>query len=207
MSSLAQRLQRAPPPVVDAGLALATAWAAGHRLWSLLVAGFFVLAGIGVGYQALVPNQPAVQVLGDVMRDTVLFAAVLLLGEAVRTRRALQREQERSERLLLNVLPRSIAARLKQHEGVIADGFPEVTVLRNSSSRSGTTTMAVAATRGRCGAHGGPTIRAPPTVPRPPAAPATRRPPRRAPAPGRPAGRRTGPATPPRLRLGSSWAR
>ena len=32
-------------------------------------------------------------------RDIVLFAAVLLLGEAVRTRRALTLEQERSERL------------------------------------------------------------------------------------------------------------
>jgi class 3 adenylate cyclase len=116
-------------PAVPLSAALATAWAAGHRLWSLLVAGFFVLAGIGVGYQTLMPNQPAVQVLGDVMRDTVLFAAVLLLGEAVRTRRALQREEERSERLLLNVLPAPIAARLKQREDVIADGFPEVTVL------------------------------------------------------------------------------
>jgi class 3 adenylate cyclase len=116
-------------PAVPLSVALATAWAAGHRRWSLLVAGFFVLAGIGVGYQALAPHQPAVQVLGDVTRDIVLFAAVLLLGEAVRTRRALQREQERSERLLLNVLPAPIAARLKQHEDVIADGFPEVTVL------------------------------------------------------------------------------
>ena len=116
-------------PAVPLSAALATAWAAGHRLWSLLVAGFFVLAGIGVGYQTLLPNQPAVQVLGDVMRDTVLFAAVLLLGEAVRTRRALQREEERSQRLLLNVLPAPIATRLKQREDVIADGFPEVTVL------------------------------------------------------------------------------
>ena len=116
-------------PAVPLSVALATAWAAGHRLWSLLVVGFFVLAGIGVGYQTLLPNQPAVQVLGDVMRDTVLFAAVLLLGEAVRTRRALQREEERSQRLLLNVLPAPIAARLKQREDVIADGFPEVTVL------------------------------------------------------------------------------
>ena len=116
-------------PAVPLSAALATAWAAGRRLWSLLVVGFFVLAGIGVGYQTLLPNQPAVQVLGDVMRDTVLFAAVLLLGEAVRTRRALQREEERSQRLLLNVLPAPIATRLKQREDVIADGFPEVTVL------------------------------------------------------------------------------
>jgi adenylate cyclase len=50
------------------------------------------------------------------------------LGEAVRSR-ALALEQERSERLLLNVLPAPIAARLKAGEAVIADAFPEVTVL------------------------------------------------------------------------------
>jgi class 3 adenylate cyclase len=116
-------------PAVPLSVALASAWAAGHRLWSLLVAGLFVAAGVGVGYQTLVPNQPAVQVLGDVTRDVVLFAAVLLLGEAVRTRRALQREKERSERLLLNVLPAPIAARLEEQQDVIADRFPEVTVL------------------------------------------------------------------------------
>jgi class 3 adenylate cyclase len=61
---------------------------------------------------------------------------VLLLGEAVRTRRALRREhhlllaeQEKSERLLLNVLPASIAARLKDTDEVIADAFADVTVL------------------------------------------------------------------------------
>jgi class 3 adenylate cyclase len=68
--------------------------------------------------------------------DLALLAAVLLLGEAVRGRRALDQEhrlllaeQDRSERLLLNVLPAPIAARLKQGEAVIADRFPEVTVL------------------------------------------------------------------------------
>jgi adenylate cyclase len=40
-----------------------------------------------------------------------------------------QTEQEKSERLLLNILPAPIAARLKQGESVIADHFPEVTVL------------------------------------------------------------------------------
>jgi adenylate cyclase len=43
--------------------------------------------------------------------------------------RAREREQERSERLLLNILPAPIAARLKQEEGIIADTSPEVTVL------------------------------------------------------------------------------
>ena len=38
-------------------------------------------------------------------------------------------ERQRSERLLLNILPAAIAARLKQSPGVIADEFPDVTVL------------------------------------------------------------------------------
>ncbi len=42
---------------------------------------------------------------------------------------ALQAEQEKSDRLLLNVLPRTIAERLKHSPGIIADFFPEVTVL------------------------------------------------------------------------------
>ncbi len=38
-------------------------------------------------------------------------------------------EQEKSERLLLNILPKPIADRLKQGQGTIADSFPEVTIL------------------------------------------------------------------------------
>jgi adenylate cyclase len=41
----------------------------------------------------------------------------------------LRSEQEKSERLLLNILPKAIAERLKQGDINIADGFPEVTIL------------------------------------------------------------------------------
>lgn len=41
----------------------------------------------------------------------------------------LQIEQDKSEKLLLNILPKPIADRLKRGERVIADSFPEVTVL------------------------------------------------------------------------------
>lgn len=41
----------------------------------------------------------------------------------------LQEEQERSERLLLNILPGSIAERLKHDKHTIADGFADVTVM------------------------------------------------------------------------------
>jgi class 3 adenylate cyclase/CheY-like chemotaxis protein len=43
--------------------------------------------------------------------------------------RQLQIEQEKSEKLLLNILPKPVADRLKQGERVIADSFPEATVL------------------------------------------------------------------------------
>ncbi|OUD16330.1 adenylate/guanylate cyclase domain-containing response regulator [Thioflexithrix psekupsensis] len=41
----------------------------------------------------------------------------------------LQEEQEKSEKLLLNILPKPIADRLKSGEHTIADSFPEVTVM------------------------------------------------------------------------------
>ena len=56
----------------------------------------------------------------------VSLTAYLMLQYFVRER---EREYERSERLLLNVLPEPVAQRLKRHEGVIADRFEEATVL------------------------------------------------------------------------------
>lgn len=41
----------------------------------------------------------------------------------------LAEEQKKSERVLLNVLPNSIAQRLKNHQGLIADGYADVTVM------------------------------------------------------------------------------
>jgi class 3 adenylate cyclase len=41
----------------------------------------------------------------------------------------LAEEQKKSERVLLNVLPGSIAQRLKNHQGLIADGYADVTVM------------------------------------------------------------------------------
>jgi class 3 adenylate cyclase len=119
---------------VPLSVALATAWAAGHRGWALGVAVWF--GSTPLVYYSLADPEFLPRVLGDLVPDIALLAAVLLLGEALRGRRALDREhrlllaeQERSERLLLNVLPAPIAARLKQREDVIADGFPDVTVL------------------------------------------------------------------------------
>ena len=69
--------------------------------------------------------------------DTVLLRA--RLGSSLEKKRLRDREQkhlgqieaerERSDQLLLNILPVPIADRLKAGEGTIADGFDEVTVL------------------------------------------------------------------------------
>ena len=121
---------------VPLSVALATAWAAGRRGWALAIAAWF--GGTPLIFLAVsdLPAGFSAQLVYGAVSDLALLAAVLLLGEAVRGRRALDREhrlllaeQDRSERLLLNVLPSPIAARLKQGEAVIADGFPEVTVL------------------------------------------------------------------------------
>jgi class 3 adenylate cyclase len=114
-------------PAVPLSVALATAWAAGYQRWALLVAAWY---GTGpLAFRIWADPEPLPQVLNDSVPDLALFAAVLLLGEAVRSRRALALEEEKSERLLLNMVPASIAARLKQTQDVIADAFPEVTVL------------------------------------------------------------------------------
>ena len=63
----------------------------------------------------------------------VSFTAYVLLHYFVRERdraaAALAEEREKSERLLLNVLPEAVAERLKETPGVIADRFDDVTVL------------------------------------------------------------------------------
>jgi adenylate cyclase len=68
--------------------------------------------------------RPAVQQLG---RATAALSQSL--QETQETARQLAAEQEKSERLLLNILPSPIAERLKQEPQAIADGFAEVTVL------------------------------------------------------------------------------
>lgn len=117
-------------PAVPLSVALATAWAAGHLRWALVVGLWFAATPlVFIAYQELVEGRPTLDMLGRALPDAAMMGAVLLLGEAVRSRRALQSEQERSNRLLLNVLPAPIADRLKQSEDVIADAHPEATVM------------------------------------------------------------------------------
>jgi adenylate cyclase len=121
---------------VPLSVALVTAWAAGRRGWALAVVAWVGLTPLIFVAVSDLPGDFAARVLYVAVSDLALLAAALLLGEAIRGRRALDAEhrlllaeQERSEGLLLNVLPAPIADRLKRGEEVIADRFPEVTVL------------------------------------------------------------------------------
>jgi adenylate cyclase len=119
---------------VPLAVALYTVAAAGHFRLALLVTAWFV---VGPVVYRLVVDEISVRVLlGELVREASLWLATLLFGDAVHTRRQLSRayellemEQDRSERLLRNILPDSVAQRLKQRPDVIADGFGDVTVL------------------------------------------------------------------------------
>jgi class 3 adenylate cyclase len=115
---------------VPLSISLATAWAAGHIGWSLANAIWFALTPFGfIVYQSLVEGRPMEEFLNRAIPDAALMGAVIFLGDALRSRRALEREQARSESLLLNVLPAPIAERLKDTDEVIADAYPWATVM------------------------------------------------------------------------------
>jgi class 3 adenylate cyclase len=94
---------------------------------------------------SLAPGAPKISIRTSVFFFALNFAAIstivyLLLRYAVQeraktqtsleeTHKLLQIEQERSERLLLNILPGPVAERLKQNNQTIADGFADVTVM------------------------------------------------------------------------------
>jgi class 3 adenylate cyclase len=82
-----------------------------------LVVAFFVLNVLGV-------TTTAYALLQHFVRERERA-----LADLAREHRALEVEQEKSEALLLNVLPEPVAARLKEQEDIIADDHADVTVL------------------------------------------------------------------------------
>lgn len=96
-----------------------------------------VLAGFALGTQSVVDftTVPSwLLVFARVANSVLALAAiVLLLGvferEVLRSEHGLVAEKERSEQLLHVILPRAIADTLQQEPGMIADHYPDVTVL------------------------------------------------------------------------------
>ena len=111
------------------GVRRALAWLAACFVWLVLLA---VLDSRFAAQPAELPEAFVVTFFVlNVMGVTLSAFAMLgyFVEQRERARTALELERERSERLLLNVLPSAIAERLKEKEGVIADHYDDVSVL------------------------------------------------------------------------------
>ena len=88
-------------------------------------------APLGSGHPELSPM--VVRAVGVTSGILVILTLVLVVeifaSDTVSAEERLAEEHGRSERLLLNILPAPISARLKANEEAIADGFADVTVL------------------------------------------------------------------------------
>ncbi|MBP7393765.1 MAG: adenylate/guanylate cyclase domain-containing protein [Zoogloea sp.] len=97
---------------------------------------FLLLTAAG-GLSGSPPGNSAFMALHVTLVASVLYLQLrFAMGRRGKTRERLadahhqlRQEQERSERLLLNILPAPIAARLKDNSVTIADGHPEVVVM------------------------------------------------------------------------------
>jgi len=106
----------------------ATAWAIGEVI-------LYAVGGLEISFMEPLVRFPAeAQRIATVANG--VFAAVALLvvlaffaRQSVTAEAALEKELDRSERLLLNVLPAPIAERLKAGESPLADHHPDATVL------------------------------------------------------------------------------
>lgn len=97
--------------------------------WFVTFAGLvLVSAGVDPALATGAPHIPSAVVVTAFVLNVlgVATTAYVLSQYFVRAR---EREQAKSERLLLNVLPAPVAARLKQEDGTIADAYAAVTVL------------------------------------------------------------------------------
>ncbi|HEX6300195.1 MAG TPA: adenylate/guanylate cyclase domain-containing protein [Acidimicrobiia bacterium] len=125
------------------------AWSGGALAWGVLITGTSALvlsrrhtAALGGSYllAAVIlaffePNlqasrqQPAVELTTVVAMDMFVASLMILIPTIVILVGQMVREQVRANSLLLNVLPKVIADRLKESPGVIADSFEDCTVL------------------------------------------------------------------------------
>ena len=111
------------------GVRRALAWLAACFLWVVLLA---ILDPRFAAHPAELPSAFVVTFFVLNVMGVTLSAFVMLgyfVEQRERVRAALELERERSERLLLNVLPSPIAQRLKEEDGVIAEHYDSVSVL------------------------------------------------------------------------------
>ncbi len=90
-------------------------------------------AGVSLGVPPITLDPSTARLVGVssvlIVLGTMIFVVHLFTRDTSRAEAKLAVEHERSEKLLLNILPGPISARLKDTDQPIADGFSEVTVL------------------------------------------------------------------------------
>src|SRR5437667_1900887 len=103
--------------------------------WYVAYLAVFITSGVAGQFAGAVSTLPewftsTMLGLNVAVAGSIVFVLIVtFLGQRDRAMDALAREQERSERLLLNVLPKEIAPRLKAGESPIADAYEHATVL------------------------------------------------------------------------------
>ncbi len=89
-----------------------------------------IYSGRLVGFLGLdAVNQPHTWTAGEIKLLRLLGDTIAVAQARHEAEEALRQEQEKSEALLLNILPKPIAEQLKQHQGSLAEQFNEVTIL------------------------------------------------------------------------------
>ncbi len=111
------------------GVRRALAWLTACFVWLVLLA--ILDSGLAAHPARSPPTFVVTFFVLNVMGVTVSAFAMLgyFVEQRERARTALELERERSERLLLNVLPSGIARRLKEKDDVIAEHYDDVSVL------------------------------------------------------------------------------
>lgn len=96
--------------------------------WMLAYLGLVILSGFLQPYARVANNLPSLLVLAFFVMNigAVSLLAFVLLNYFIKQ---LDLERAKSESLLLNILPRDVAARLKNQNGVIADQYESASIL------------------------------------------------------------------------------
>ncbi|MDV3348466.1 adenylate/guanylate cyclase domain-containing protein [Leptolyngbyaceae cyanobacterium CCMR0082] len=105
-----------------------------HLISQLGVIVYYFGVNTLLGLQVVTPGLPAASLLLNTfwiccICNCSVYFYEKLSRENFATNRELLEAQEKSERLLLNILPRTVAEKLKQGPDIIAESFSEVTVL------------------------------------------------------------------------------
>jgi class 3 adenylate cyclase len=105
--------------------------ALGCRIGDQLPAGLFeqVMQSIGSDSPSVIEVTAGDRIYELLVASVFEFESINLYGTDVTAARQVQEANRLNESLLLNILPPSIAQRLREGEGVIADRFDEMTVL------------------------------------------------------------------------------